>query len=203
MSVNLSKSIIVIMFFFFMVLAPKRGLGVGDLEDRDAVIAGYGLVETFYACLVSKELHDVCGDILDIEPYKDSEMNSVWKYIKIYQGLFVSQYSKIKDEEFFKWARKSITYFNPRDIGNITDGQLYVSVVHSLPGYNDSGIYKEISFPIVKIKNGKYKVVFGNIKVNGILLNYENELVRDFDIVEMLGFENSKGGIAGGKGVSP
>lgn len=180
-----------ISIFIFILLISKLAYSSNYIEDKKAVVSGYKLVENFYSCLISDKMQETCNNIFDIAPYQhEKEIKPVWDYLRKNKKLFISDSNLRKDVDFFRWARKTVSYFNPRELDKITDGQLYITVVHTLPGRNNSGIYKEIAFPIGKDeKTGEYRIVFGNIKVNGILINYENDLIRDFDIIEALGFK--------------
>jgi hypothetical protein len=186
--------------FVFLFLFVQPSAGSDKTEDQKAVVAGYSLVEKFYTCVISENLSSACNDILDIKPYNDAEGKPIWSYIRSNREIFITRSNLIKETNFFKWSRKSVTYFNPHDLNKITDGQLYITIVHTLPGRNDSGVYKEIAFPIAKEeKTGVYKIAFGNIKINGILLNYESDLVRNFNILKTLGFKDESGNTFGQK----
>jgi len=144
--------------------------------------------------LASDIKQDFCGKIFLHYPYMSKNENDlIWKYLNKNKQLFVYKSNTVKDKEFFKWSRKSISYFNPTNLDKLSDGYLYVTVVHTFPDKFYAGIYKEIAFPIVRDEaSGEFRIVFYNIKINGILIDYKNEFVRDFDIIENLGFKSEQ-----------
>lgn len=179
------------------ILISKVGICSDYNNDGKIVKEGYNLVETLYSCITSDILPDSCNDIFYIAPYRPkNEIKSIFAYLHKNKELFITNSDTIKDTDFFKWSRKTVSYYNPKNLDKISDGNLYITVVHTLSNHSNSGIYKEIAFPIVKEENtGDYKIQFFNIKVNGILIDYENDFIRDFDIVEALGFKPATYGI--------
>lgn len=193
MWVNFSKIFFVICFSYLMLMT-KYGI-CAEYDDSTKVIRlGYKLVENFYSCLTSDSKQDFCSKIFTTTSYlPKNEVDMIWKYSKKNKQLFVWKTNAINEADTFKWARKTISYYNPRNLDRICDGYLYISLVHTLSDRFYSGIYKEIAFPIVKDEtSGEYKIEFRNIKINGIIIDFENEFVRDFDIIENLGFNPSK-----------
>jgi len=177
--------------FFILVVFPKNGICSGSDDGIKAIKAGYKLVENFYSCLTLGTSQGFCDKVFLDDPYlSKNEVVSIWKYLSENKKLFVYKSNVIKEKDFFKWSRKTVSYFNPKNLDKISDGYLYITVVHTLPNQFYSGIYKEIAFPIVKDDTcGEYRIEFRNIKINGIIIDFDNEFTRDFDIVENLGFK--------------
>ena len=177
--------------FFCLILASKIGICSDSGDGTTAIKAGYKLVENFYSCLTSDLKQDFCGKIFTSHPYlPKNEVDLIWKFSSKNKQLFIRNSGTIKDKDFFKLSKKTISYFNPRNLDKIGEGYLYITVVHTLPDRFYSGIYKEIAFPIVKDESsGGYRIEFRSIKINGIIVDIDNEFVRDFDIIENLGFK--------------
>jgi hypothetical protein len=183
---------LIIQVLLCLMLTSKVGICADPDDGTKAIKAGYMLVENFYSCLTSTLKRDSCGKIFTNSPYlPKNEIDLIWEYANKNKQLFVPNSDTIKDKDFFKRSRRTISYFNPRNIERISDGYLYITVVHTLMGRFYSGIYKEIAFPIVKDEiSGEYRIEFRNIKINGIIIDFDNEFERDFDIIENLGFKS-------------
>lgn len=190
MRVN-SRKLISTIFFLCLIFTSKFGVCSDCDNGTKAIKAGYILVDNFYTCLTTDLKQDFCSKIFINAPYlPKNQIDLIWNYAKNNKQLFIIKSDTTKDKDFFKKTRKTISYFNPRNLDRISDGYLYITIVHTLPDRFYSGIYKEIAFPIVKDEpSGEYKIEFRNIKINGIIIDIDNEFVRDFDIVQNLGFK--------------
>lgn len=188
-----SKSMI-IFIIIFVLSVPINGICASADSNKSAVKEGYKLVEKFYDCVVSGVVTDTCNNIFYIATYRDAnEISSLWSYIKNNKKLFMPKNLKINERDFFKISRKAVSFYNPRNVDDIFSGQLYISIVHTLSDEAYSGIHKEISFPIIKDENnGDYKIQFFNIKINGIIIDYDGNFVRNFDLIKLLGFDSSQ-----------
>lgn len=190
MWVNFRESISILVLCLILC-NPINGFCSEFKDNITDIKAGSKLIENFYTCITSGIVSETCSNIFFLAPYRpQDESKTMWKYLLKNKKLFIPQNSNAGENDFFKRSRKTISYFNPPSLDNVTDGQLYITIVHTLSNNIYSGIYKEIAFPIIKDdKSGDYKIQFFNIKVNGIIINYDNNFVRDFDIIEALGFK--------------
>lgn len=189
MLANLSKLLIAILNIN-LILAVTSLYSADNSSGNEAVNKGYQLVEKFYSCLINDRNEAYCNNIFVTAPYfPKNDLSKTWDYAIKNKQLFLMHGKYHKDKDFFKRSRKAVTYYNPRNLANVSEGYLYITIVHSIHDRINSGIYKEIAFPIVKDnRTGEYKIDFRGIKVNGILVDKDNEFVRDFNIIEKLGF---------------
>lgn len=176
--------------FICLILISHHGYCSDPNDDNRKVKAGYILVENFYSCLTSDLQQVFCGKLFTNTPNEPKkELDLIWSFSNKNKQLFLRHSENIKDKDFYKRARKTVSYYNPRNLDRISDGYLYITVVHTLPDRFYSGIHKEIAFPIIKDETtGEYRIEFRNIKINGIIIDVDNEFVRDFNIIEALGF---------------
>jgi hypothetical protein len=181
------------LFILSFILISEAGICSEKNDTKNAIEKGYVLVETFYSCLSSNKLTNKCKNIFDLLPHgpKDQPIK-MWEYLRRNKELFFVPTHTIKDENFFNWSKKSVTFFNPKNLEDLNSGLLYITLVSTLPKRSYPGIYKEISFPIVKdMETTEYKIDFFCIKINGIIIDNGDYFIRDFDILEALGFKST------------
>jgi hypothetical protein len=190
---NLSKLLIAILNIN-LIMAVTSLYSADNSCGNEAVNKGLLLVDQFYSCLINGRNVTSCNNIFLTAPYfPKNDLSKTWDYVIKNKKLFLMNDRYHKDKDFFKRSRKAVTYFNPRNLDNVSEGYLYITIVHSIHDRINSGIYKEIAFPIVKDnRTGEYRIDFRGIKVNGILVDKDNEFVRDFNIIEQLGFTPNK-----------
>lgn len=190
--------------------AKAQSCGAGDRiganGTRETLNAAYGLVDRFYGCLFDEFDEVKCRGILDDTSLTATQIQTVktrgderWHYLKGHWTMFITPRYGSRDEkgkrEFFSKAAKSVTYFNIRDVKELTYGEMYLSLSSTTMGAGRDGIYKEVSFPIVcDQKKGEYRIRFLGIKINGILIDpYREFISREFDLLEKLGIRESSG----------
>jgi len=190
-----SRIIIILCINIFSFLITQYGYCSDYNENnKKAITSGFKLVESFYSCLTFESNQDKCDKLFNSYPNsKNYDTKSIWNYIRNNKNIFVLPRENHKDAEFFKRSRKTVSFYNIRNLDNMFDdfGLLYITVSSNLSGDKFySGIYKEIAFPVIKDElSNEYRIQLGNIKVNGIIIDFNNEFKRDFDIIEYLGFK--------------
>ncbi|HNR94701.1 MAG TPA: hypothetical protein PKM67_09125 [Kiritimatiellia bacterium] len=173
-----------------------KGIVQKEINPEEAM----DIVQKFYEILFSTTPPPDCPDIFEdsfgAQESRREEVEKMWSYIRENQNLFItdayidSKYFTVHD--YFEKAKKGIWYFNlPR--GDLAHGGLLYVTVSSLLPIESGGVWKDVAIPVQKSgKTGDVGIGFFGIRVNGLLLEYDGQYNREYNLIEALGFRPQK-----------